>query len=318
MTRSRILFFFLLVASIILTAADPADIVTLPVEIQQEVDARVQETLPGYESLVIGLLHSGRIVLTRAYGQGRVDAVYEYGSVSKPVTSAILLKLRQAGKLRSLDDKLWTYMPRFKWAMPEAYRNVPLTLRQLLSHRGGIPHNDEAPMINGILNLKFRPGSNYLYSTPGYGLLGMVITAITGLSYSEAVEKYVGKPLNAPSMKAYDKFIAPGAFVVSDIGDLARFALGMMSSDYLPEPLRSEAWQPLANSYALGWFIANAGTEDMTVFHGGSNGRPRAYLLLKPSKNTAVVILAQKKEDTGFDVDRLAEDLLASLEHLRP
>jgi CubicO group peptidase (beta-lactamase class C family) len=308
----------LLLATVpLLQAANPAGTASLAPQLLKEVDARVQETLSGYDAMVIGLVRSGRIVLTRAYGKGRLDASYEYGSVSKPVTSAILLKLLQEGKIKSLDDNLWIYVPTFKGTMPAAFRDAPLTLRHLLTHQSGIPHNSEAPWIDGVLNVKFRPGTEHRYSTPGYGLLGLVIEEVTGLSYPEAVRKYVGQPLGATSMTAYETFIAPGAYVTSNIADLARFAIGMMSPAYIPAPLREEAWRPTLRSYGLGWTIQDVGSESMQVSHGGSNGAPRAYLLVQPRRGSAVVLMAQRNRMRETDIARLAGDLLLRVDGLR-
>jgi CubicO group peptidase (beta-lactamase class C family) len=137
------------------------------------------------------------------------------------------------------------------------------------------------------------------------------------LSYSDAVRKYIGAPVGAASLHALDSFIAPGAFVVSTIRDMALVAGGVMSGAYLPrEIFVDEAWQPIAGTYGLGWSVENAGGPDLTVFHGGSNGLPHAYLLLKPEKKTGVVLLGMSKAYDRFEVKSLAESLLALLEAL--
>ena len=46
--------------------------------------------------------------LTKRYGRDRLDRTDVYASVSKPVTSMIVLQLRQQGKIRSLDDDIGT------------------------------------------------------------------------------------------------------------------------------------------------------------------------------------------------------------------
>jgi len=286
----------------------------LPPAAEQRVDALVQAKLEAYDSLNVGLIRDGKIVLVKAYGEGRLDGEYQYGSVSKPLTSTIILMLRRRGLIKSLDDNLWDYLPDLKEAMPEAYKGSLLTLRHLLTHMSGIPHNDEPPLIEGKFNLKFRPGAEHRYSTPGYGFLGRVIEAVAGMKYSDAVRIYLGKPVKAESLHALDSFIAPGAFVVSTIEDMARVALGMMTGEYLPvEVLTREAWQPVSNGYGLGWSVENVGTPEMTAFHGGSNGLPHAYFLLKPGKKTGVVVLGTAKSYNRSEVGPLAQSLLELL-----
>lgn len=279
------------------------------------IDALVGARMPKCESLNIGAVIGGKIVFTKSYGDGRLEGSYEYGSVSKPVTSTILMRLRGEGRIKSLDDNVWAYLPQYANAMPAAYQGSPLTLKHLLTHRSGIPHNNEPPFIDGKFNLKFKPGTDMLYSTPGYGILGRVIEAVTGLTFSEAVAKYIGERVSAPSFHAADSFIAPGAFVLSTIRDMARFAVGLMDDRFMrSDVLYGEVLRPETGTYGYGWSVANMDREDLRAFHGGSNGLPRAHLLMKPRRKSAVVILVQLKDYVPLDLDVLAEDVLAAIE----
>ena len=276
------------------------------------IDAAVTTTLADCRLLNLALVRGGTLVLTRAYGAGRLDAEYEYASVSKPITSTIVMQLRGEGKIRSLDDNVWAYLPRYRDAMPEAYRGAPLTIEQLLTHRSGIPHNDKPPMVEGRLNLQFEPGARMLYSTPGYGILGEVIEAVTGLSYGDAVRKYVGDPVGARSFRAIPTFIAPGAYVLSTIEDMGRFAMGVMDGRYMPaNVLYEEVLRPASGTYGYGWGVSNPGTEALMASHAGSNGLPRAHILLVPHRKDAVVILAQARTYGPLDLDALARTVLA-------
>jgi CubicO group peptidase (beta-lactamase class C family) len=284
---------------------------------EKRVDKLVTAKLDDYELINVGLVKDGTLLLSKAYGQGVIDGEYQYGSVSKPLTSTILLILRQKGLIKSLDDNVWEYLPDLKNAMPDPYKGSPLTLRHLLTHTSGIPHNDEPPLIDQKFNLKFKPGTGNQYSTPAYGILGLVIEAVSGSSYSDAVHKLLGEPVGAPSLQAMSSFIAPGAFVESTIRDMALYAIGMMTGAYLPqEILTGEAWRPAARKYGLGWSVENVGGPELTVFHGGSNGLPRAYLLMKPVKKTGVVLFGTARSFDSDGMNSLAESLLAFLEGL--
>jgi hypothetical protein len=72
------------------------------------------------------------------------------------------------------------YSGKYRDAMPDEYMDTPVTLRHLLSHTSGIPHHDQI-WKSGKFNLQFRPGSQTLYSTRGYGILGKVLCEITGV-----------------------------------------------------------------------------------------------------------------------------------------
>jgi CubicO group peptidase (beta-lactamase class C family) len=205
------------------------------------------------------------------------------------------------------------YLPGYADSMPAAYRNAPLTLKHLLMHRSGIPHNDEPPLVDGRFNLKFQPGTRMLYSTPGYGILGKVIEAVTGLAYSDAVRTYIGEPVGARSMRADESFIAPGAYVCSNVADMARFAIGVMSGHYVPaEVLYREAWRPETGTYGYGFDVENLDREDLEVGHGGSNGLPRAHLLIRPRQKSAVVVLAEMRVMAPLNLEELARSVLAA------
>ena len=279
------------------------------------IDAAVNARMADCRFLNVGVVRHGKVVFTKAYGEGRLKGEYEYGSVSKPVTSTILMGLRREGLIRSLDDNVWTYLPAYDGAMPAEYKQARLTLKHLLTHRSGIPHNDEPPLTGGRFNLKFEPGTRMLYSTPAYGILGQVIEAVTGTSYSDAVKRYIGGPVAGRSFRAGSTFIAPGAYVYSDIEDMARFAAGTMSNRYMPEEvLYGEVLRPETGNYGYGWGVTNLGRPDLTAAHGGSNGLPRAHILLKPRQNDGVVVLAQMRVFAPLDLDALARLGLAALD----
>jgi CubicO group peptidase (beta-lactamase class C family) len=113
-------------------------------------------------------------------------------------------------------------------------------------------------------------------------------------------------------MRAQPSFIAPGAFVTSNIEDMARFAIGVMNGQYVStDVLYREAWRPESGSYGYGWSVENLDREDLTVGHGGSNGLPRAHLLIRPHEKSAVVVLAEMRVMAPLDLQELAKSVLA-------
>lgn len=126
---------------------------------------------------------------------------------------------------------------------------------------------------------------------------------ITGKSYSDLVKEYIGKPIQANSFRAEDAFRAPAARVHSTPEDFARFARGIINHTYMSE---QDFANILAKDYggnALGWGGSHWGTDDFTMGHAGSNGMPRAYILIKPKKKLAVVLMGEansSKEDIWF------------------
>jgi hypothetical protein len=85
---------------------------------------------------------------------------------------------------------------------------------------------------------------------------------------------------------------------------MALFAVGMMDETYVPDALLHELmFQHYASTehgdICLGWFCSDIGSPDMTIFHNGSNGRPRAHLRIKPEKGMAVAITGMDYSENG-------------------
>jgi CubicO group peptidase (beta-lactamase class C family) len=287
-------------------------------DLEDGIDFISLKTLDRYDYLKICLVQAGRIVFSRVYGRDRLDNDDVWGSVSKPVTAMLIMHLVRRGVIRDIDDPVWRYSSRYAGSMPREYADAILTLRHLLTHTGGVPHNNEPTWKNGKLNLKFKPGERDMYSTPGYGILGHVIEDATGMSYGEAVQHFIGKAAGAPSFWAEKHFRAPGARVHSTVEDMARFSLAVMNSVYVSEDVFfGQMIQPQGRPSGMGWGILHPDSSDWTAFHGGSNGRPQAYLMIKPRKKLSVSILALSKT-RSFALTGYATALMSLLEEFPP
>ena len=88
-----------------------------------------------------------------------------------------------------------------------------------------------------------------------------------------------------------------------------------MNHLYVPEELFYKEMIRYHNGPSvIGWSIANVDSPDLVIFHGGSNGRHQAYLLMKPRKNLSVSILATAKSPHIFELDDPAYSFLSILE----
>ena len=125
-------------------------------------------------------------------------ANFRIGSVTKTVTSAVMLQLVDEG-LVDLDERVNTYLP--DWTNAAAAAEAEdITLRQLLQHTSGfadyavdpafyvqaLPRLDTAVEPQEIIGfsleqgLLFEPGTAYNYSTTNYLIAGLIIEAVTG------------------------------------------------------------------------------------------------------------------------------------------
>jgi CubicO group peptidase (beta-lactamase class C family) len=299
---------------------DRTGINQLDVDILAQVDQRMKETLTNYNYISVALIRDGRIILIKSYGHDRLKKKDVYASVSKPVTAMILLQLLQERKIASLDDEIGRYHPKYKDAVPRDCGENQITFRHLLTHTSGVPHESRF-WDHGKLKLEFCPGDDVLYSSHGYGILGDVMEKITGKSYKQLVKDYIGKPTDAKSFTVLLPFFdAPAGQVASTIEDMARFANAVMEGRYISKDI---LYQEVLRQYAedrhgpigLGWYCTGVDTLDVAGYHAGSNGRPRAFLVIKPRKKNAVALLGLNRSEKGtHDFGQLTIDLMAIIE----
>ena len=160
---------------------------------------------------VLLVAQGDEVLLQRAWGQAdraahqanTLETKFRLGSMNKMITSVATLQLVQAGKL-SLDGTVGDYLKDY----PNAdVRKV--TLRQLLSHRGGTgdifgqeyererlnlrTHADYLKLY-GQRGLTHVPGAERRYSNYGFVLLGAIIEAVSGQSYYDYVDQHIYAP----------------------------------------------------------------------------------------------------------------------------
>ena len=304
-------------------ARDRTGVNELDPNLMLQIDRRVRETLVNYTYINLAVVRDGRTVLTKSYGRDRLNKKDVYASVSKPVTAMILLQLLREGRIDDLDDDIGKYSSKYEGVMPENYRDSHITFRQLLTHTSGVPH------LSGLwegrtLKMEFRPGTNVKYSSHGYGVLGDIMEEITGKSYRQLVKDYIGKPIAAESFTILMPFFdAPAGQVASTIGEMAGFAAALMDGRYISrEMLCDEVLKEHARdkhgAIGLGWYCTKAGTSEAVGYHAGSNGRPRAFLAIKPHEKNAVALTGlNRSADGAHDFGKLTIDLTAILNNCR-
>jgi CubicO group peptidase (beta-lactamase class C family) len=128
------------------------------------------------------------------------DTQYRIGSITKSLTAAVVLGLRDEGRLE-LDDRLDDHLP--------GTGAGSLRLRALLAHAAGLQREPDGDwwerhagttldrLMAGVTaeKLAFSPYHRFHYSNLAYGLLGGVIERLTGQSWWEAVSARLVEPL---------------------------------------------------------------------------------------------------------------------------
>ena len=147
--------------------------------------------IPG---LQLALIKDGEIAYSKSFGEansyekGKVteSAIFDAGSVTKPVFALLVMKLVEEGVI-DLDYPLYKYLPYEDIAHDTTYHQ--LTARHSLTHRTGFPN-----WRNGKLNFINPPGT-FGYSGEGIVYLSKVIEKLTDENIEYLLSKYIVEPL---------------------------------------------------------------------------------------------------------------------------
>jgi CubicO group peptidase (beta-lactamase class C family) len=155
----------------------------------------------------LAIAHRDRVLLECAFGHADLATLepltprhrFRIASHSKSFTAAAILKLRERGRLR-LDDPVGQFVDGLNEAVARS------TIAQLLSHSAGLIRDgsdagqftERRPFFSAAeLRADLRaapaiePNTRFKYSNHGYGLLGLVIEAITGEAYAAWIRREI-------------------------------------------------------------------------------------------------------------------------------
>ncbi|GJL96035.1 MAG: hypothetical protein DHS20C05_24400 [Hyphococcus sp.] len=178
---------------------------------------------------------------------------FRIGSISKPMTAAVILSLADEQKL-SLDDTVQQWLAEYNIKGASEVK-----LRHLLNHSSGLYHYPDSKKFEEIRanvskadqlvslfsnrSLGFVPGEQWSYSNANYVLLGLVAEKASGLSYAALIQRYIAKPakLSATAHEGRNEIVPQLAtpYYISPEGDysalpfvapLARYAAGSVYS----------------------------------------------------------------------------------------
>ena len=183
----------------------------------------------------------------------RIDTLFRYSSLTKPIVSAAALALVAQGRL-ALDQPVSRWLPEFRPRLPDG--SAPdITLHHLLTHTAGLSYSFWEPQDSvyhqlgvadglgpsGALTLQenirrlaqvplaFAPGSNWRYSL-AIDVVGALIARVTGETLPQAVARLITTPLG----------LRDTAFHVVD-----RKRLAVAYADAKPEPV------PMSEPYSM-------------------------------------------------------------------
>jgi CubicO group peptidase (beta-lactamase class C family) len=311
-------------------------------------------------SLIAAVIRDGEIVWSgaRGYVDGAApgaDTLYRIGSITKSLVAAVVLRLRDEGKL-DLSDPLDKHLPGTAFGRTQ--------IAQLLTHSGGLtsespgswwertPGGDWDELRTSLTSaeVKHRPGRRFHYSNPGYGVLGELVARRRGGSWLDAVREEVLRPLGMYRTSeqphgahaqgyavhpfadvllpepAHDAgAMAPAGQLWSCVDDLARWTalVGGRTGEVLHPDTVAEMREaaviddsgPWTAGYGLGLQLVRSGGKRMAG-HTGSMPGFLACCLIDPATQTGAVAFANAT--SGVGVLALACDLITMADDYEP
>ena len=279
------------------------------------------QNIPG---LSIAFYH-GDLLYTEGFGfadlehqiAAKPETAYLLGSVMKTMTAQAIMMLSET-KL-DIDDEVQIYVPYYpqkKW---------PVTIRQILGHMSGIgwrslewkEHYDKVQYTaRGVIDLfkdmelEFKPGTKFEYSSLGYNLLGAVIEEASGTPHEEYMKSQIWQPLGMDNTQLDTRLVIPnrargydhddGTLVNSvhvnnslwfaagggrsTVLDMIKYARGLDAGILLPPEIQNQMYEPMTladgtkTSYGMGWNL-NKENGYTIIYHAGGQPGTTTYLL---------------------------------------
>jgi len=303
--------------------------------------ATVYMSDPKAVGLSIGVYKDGK---TNVYDYGEVEkgsgmlptgnTFFNVGSVAKTFVGILLARAVLEHKV-NLQDDVRKYL---KGDYPNlAYEGVPIRLVNLANHTSGLPHwiytlpkenakltlSEQVEFFASYSEAEFErdlhkaklgtmPGSKYLYSSSGIGLLNLVLESVYGEKRDDLIRRYFGRSIGMNDTRAH---------LSSD--DIRRYAKGYDAGELMPRQI--DPWAGIVGTNSttndmLKYVRENVSEKDEAIMHshcptfGNLNdfaiglvwdientydrGKRLAFSGFNPGYITVIVIYPEK--DMGF------------------
>jgi CubicO group peptidase (beta-lactamase class C family) len=199
----------------------------------------------GVPGVGIAVIHDSKVAWFRTYGLAdretgavaNTGTLFQAGSVSKPVAAFGALQMVEAGDL-SLDADINSLLKSWKLPDNEFTTNSKVTLKQLLSHTGGLTVHgfggyavgDEVPDTVQVLDgsgpansapvrVNKAPGEGYRYSGGGYTIAQLMMTDVSGKPFDILLDELLIKPV-IMTQSTYQQPLPPALLKLAAAGVL--------------------------------------------------------------------------------------------------
>lgn len=321
-----------------------------------------------HAGLAIGVTKGDQTIFAHCFGyanieqQKKVDfnTAFHIASVSKPFVAFAITKLIAQKKL-TLDDKIIDLIPEFEMT-GSGYELI--TVKHILTHTSGIPANispddwtkpsfGNTAMDENLENIKthtqlFEPGTKYSYSNSAFDILGVVISRVSGVPFSDFVKNEILVPagMNHTSYKKQDDSIAsnwamsysygletqewqpypyneklfPSSGIVSSLTDMLTWTKmhirkgthngnTILEEEYFNLLTTPHYNTPWNDEIGLSWFLQSY-LEKPIVMHQGQDTGFESIVYLYPENDVSIVVMANRDfARTGRIINAVSEIL---------
>jgi CubicO group peptidase (beta-lactamase class C family) len=282
---------------------------------------RAQTIANSFSGAVLIARH-GKVVFSGGYGDADIEhgvrndtrTRFRIGSVTKPLTAILVLKLQEDGALKVSD-------PICRYFEPCPPQWAPLTIHHLLSHTSGVENlnADEDLLVREAqpatrdevfarfrdAPLRFPPGEKFEYSNSNYHLLGAIVEKVTGQTFGDALAQRVLAPASMvdtfmgsasaptervavgyrpsddgtlkPDARADPVWLFAAGGVFSTAEDLLRLGEALKGERVLTEASKTLMWTPVQGDYGYGWSTPEPSPSTLNRRIRMHSGRSQGY-----------------------------------------
>jgi CubicO group peptidase (beta-lactamase class C family) len=275
------------------------------------------------------------VTYARAFGDARLDTIYDLASCTKVVaTTTAIMKLVEDGRL-NLDDPIGKYLKPFEGRL--------MTVRDCLHHCSGLPAylTPKAKTSDGILSeiAALKPvGAGYTYSCLNMVSLARVVEQIVQMPMGDYLKATVFQPLGmkdtgfappaarcAPTGKGLQGVVhdplarsyataehqSGNAGLFSTGADLALFCQALLKGRILKPETVAAMFEPDEHTRGLGWDVFHDPPYKPGVGHTGFTG---TLIWMEPATGRFAIVLSNRVlSGESTSVSRLRKEVLAAL-----
>jgi D-alanyl-D-alanine carboxypeptidase len=304
-----------------LSFAPPAVAASGPAEVKRGLE-RLVAAPGGPPGAIVTIYRDGKMTVLRVGranvkrpGAPKATDHMRIASVAKAFSGAVALNLVHDGRL-GLDDTIAQRLG----GMPAAWGSV--TVRQMLNHTSGLPDYTKSKGFirqaekdpRGFVSprkvigwvraepLEFAPGSRYEYSNTDNIVIGLIVEAVAGQSYGDALKEIVFGPAGLRQTSFPTKLALPKPFIHGyvvepgeDPVDVSTFLSpsgAWASGAVVSTPRDLNAF--IRSYLGLRFFSAAQQQEQMQFVPGGESSPPG------PGKNSAGLALFRYETKCGI------------------